>query len=94
MNLNIVAVAYKEAYLVVEVSTLMSINENLRTMGKSINTDGKAIAQEIIHEAHQVLTWKSAKPMLLKTLMHETMQDIVNDKKSGTKRCMAFGGNL
>lgn len=43
-------------YLVAGLSTLMSIKENLRTIGKRINTDGKAMTQEIIHDADHVPT--------------------------------------
>lgn len=67
---------------------------NFLTIGSKTRTEGKAIIQEIIHDESHRVKLNSDAPTLLKMLTNETIADMLNDKKKGTRMCMALGGSL
>ena len=75
-----------------DISTIRLVN--LRTIGKTNSTTGKAKAQEIIQLLNQSAKKPSIQPKLRIILIKEMMPLIKHDKKKGITTVAHFIGNL
>lgn len=54
-------------------------------MGSIVSTDGKAMNHENIHAENHSPNWKFANPTLIIVLTNDTIHDMLNERKKGTK---------